>query len=384
MDWSFTEEQEEIAGLARQILENELTEERYRALEHAGDGGDRFDADLWTKLAGADLLGIALPDDVGGGGYGVIEQCRVLTECGRTVAPVPVLASIVMGALPVATFGSDAQRKEIAPRAIDGSLVLTAALVEPLNPDPARPQTTAVPEGDGWRLNGEKTCVPAGMLAGVVLVPATTPDGVGVFLVDPSADGVVRTPQLVSDKGREAHLALEGVVVGGDALLGSLDDAADAGATGGAEIVRFVERHATVGLCAYVLGVTERAVEMTAEYTKGRVQFDVPIASFQAVGARAADAWIDVAGIRHTLWQAAWRLAEGLPCDTEIEVAKFWAADGGHRVVHAAVHLHGGVGVDTDYPVHRYFLAAKQAEFTLGHATDQLLRIGRTLAAEPV
>lgn len=376
MDWSFTEEQDEIAGLARQILEGELSEERYRAVEEAGGDADRFDAGLWQKLAAADLLGVALPEDLGGGGYGIVEQCRVMVECGRAVAPVPLLASIVMGAWPVATFGTEAQRKDVVPKAIDGSLVLSAALVEPLNPDPSHPETTAVRDGEGWRLSGEKTCVPAGMQAGLVLVPAMTPEGVGVFLVDPLAEGVTRTPQRVADKGREAHLALDGVVVGDGAVLGGEDR--------GVEVVAFIERHATAALVAYVLGVTERAVEMTAEYTKNRVQFDVPVASFQAVGQRAADAWIDVAGIRHTLWQAAWRLAEGLPCDTELEVAKFWAADGGHRVVHAAVHLHGGMGVDTDYPVHRYFLAAKQAEFTLGHATDQLLRIGRTLAAEPV
>lgn len=378
MDWSFTEEQDEIAALARQIFEGELTEERYRKIEEqaAADGGARFDADLWQKLASADLLGLALPEDVGGGGYGVIEQARVLVECGRAVAPVPMLPSIVMGARAVAEFGTADQKKAILPKAIDGSLILSAALVEALNPDAAHPETRAVRDADGWRLSGEKTCVPAGTIAGLLLVPAMTTDGVGVFLVDPSADGVTVTPQKVGNKDTEAHVLFDDVLVGDDGVLGS--------PSSGVEVVSSIERHAMVGLVAYVLGLTERAVEMTAEYTKGRVQFDVPIASFQAVGQRAADAWIDVAGIRHTLWQAAWRLAADLPCDTEIEVAKFWAADGGHRVVHAAVHLHGGMGVDTDYPIHRYFLAAKHAEFTLGHATDQLLRIGRTLAAEPV
>jgi acyl-CoA dehydrogenase len=208
-----------------------------------------------------------------------------------------------------------------------------------------------------------------------VLVPATTPEGVTVFLVDPGAEGVTVTPQRVADKGVEAHLDLAGVTVGDDAVLGGVGQ--------GDEIARWIERHATVALCAYVLGVCERAVDMTAEYTKNRHQFDVPIASFQAVSARAADAYIDTLGIRMTLWQAAWRLSEGLPCGDEIDVAKFWAADGSHRVVHAAVHLHGGMGVDTDYPIHRYFLAAKQAEFTLGSGTQHLLRLGASLAAEP-
>ena len=282
MDFTFTEEQEEIAGLARQILEGELTEERMRAVEATDD---RFDEGLWTKLAGADLLGIALPEDLGGGGYGLIEQCRILIECGRQVAPAPVLASIVMGAMPIAEFGSDDQRQAWVAKAIDGSAILTAALTEPRNADPAAPTTTAERDGDGWRLTGTKACVPAGMQADLVLVPATTPEGTAVFLVDPTAAGVTRTPQRVADKGREALLELSGVTVSADAVLGSPAD--------GAEIVRWIERRATVGLCAYVLGVSERALELTAEYTKSRHQFDVPIASFQAVGQRAADAYID-------------------------------------------------------------------------------------------
>jgi len=114
------------------------------------------------------------------------------------------------------------------------------------------------------------------------------------------------------------------------------------------------------------------------------VQFERPIATFQAVGHRCADAYIDVEGIRLTLWQAAWRLATGLPAGMEIEVAKLWAAEGGHRVAHTAVHIHGGMGVAVEYPIHRYFVAAKQVEFTLGGATEQRLRIGARLAAEAV
>ena len=125
------------------------------------------------------------------------------------------------------------------------------------------------------------------------------------------------------------------------------------------------------------------AVALVSEYTKSREQFDKPIATFQAVGQRAADAYVDAEAIRLTAWQAAWRIDQGLPADDAVAVAKFWAADGGQRVVHAAVHLHGGVGVDRDYPLHRHFLLTKQLELTLGGATDQLLRIGATLAAEP-
>ena len=144
-----------------------------------------------------------------------------------------------------------------------------------------------------------------------------------------------------------------------------------------------VER-TTAGLCAIAIGVCEEALRLTAEYTKTREQFDRPIATFQAVGQRAADAYIDTEAVRLTAWQASWRLAAGLPATEEVAVAKFWAAEGGQRVVHAAQHLHGGIGVDRDYPLYRYFTWAKQLELTLGGATPQLVHLGRLLAAEPV
>jgi alkylation response protein AidB-like acyl-CoA dehydrogenase len=135
-----------------------------------------------------------------------------------------------------------------------------------------------------------------------------------------------------------------------------------------------------VGLCAVQLGVTERALELTAEYARNRKQFGRPIGSFQAVAQRLADGWIDVEAIRLTLWQAAWRLSAGRPDEAAIATAKFWAADAGHRIAHTAVHVHGGVGIDTSYPLHHYFAAAKHNEFALGGATAQLRNIGIQLA----
>jgi alkylation response protein AidB-like acyl-CoA dehydrogenase len=235
--------------------------------------------------------------------------------------------------------------------------------------------TTARPSGGGWVLDGTKTCVPAATFAGAILVPATSPDGVVIAIVDPASPGVTMTRQATTNREHEALIELAGVDI----------DAADmlAGPVRGAEVLHWMLQRATVGLCAMQLGVTERALRMTADYTKTRIQFDRPIAHFQAVGQRAADAYIDVEGIRLTLLQAAYRLDEGIDADTEVEVAKFWAADGGHRVAHAAAHLHGGVGVDVDYPLHRFFLWAKKIELTLGGSTQQLLRIGRQLAAQP-
>ena len=149
----------------------------------------------------------------------------------------------------------------------------------------------------------------------------------------------------------------------------------------GAEVADWLVARATVGLCAVQSGVIERALELTAEYAKSRVAFGRPIGSFQAVTQRLADAFVDVEAVRLTMWQAAWLLVlRALPAAAEVATAKFWAAEAGHRVAHTAVHVHGGMGIDVTYPVHRYFVAAKRHEFALGGATAQLRRIGDVLA----
>ena len=373
MDFSFTEEQEAVRDLARQILEDQVTQDRLKEIEATED---RFDRRTWAELAKANLLGIALPAEAGGSGLGYLELCLLLEQVGRTVAPVPVLPALVLGALPVAEFGSDSQRRQLLPDVVSGASILTAALVE-FGTEPAQPTTTATRDGAAWRLDGVKSCVPAGLLATRVLVPASTgEDTVGVFLLDPTSAGVTCARQDTTSGQPEARIELAGATVGADDVLGDPQ--------AGAELVEWIVERATAALCFVAVGVCEEALRMTAEYTKTREQFDRPIATFQAVGQRAADAYIDTEAVRLTAWQAAWRLATGLPAAEEVAVAKFWASDGGQRVVHAAQHLHGGIGVDRDYPLHRYFLWAKHLELTLGGATPQLLRLGAMLAAEPV
>jgi alkylation response protein AidB-like acyl-CoA dehydrogenase len=374
VDFSLSEEHQAVADLTRQILDGQVTQERLKEVEA---GADLWDRRAYTELAKANLLGVALPEAFGGSGLGFLAAAVILEQIGRAVAPVPFLATVVLGALPIAEFGSDAQRQRLLPPAISGEAVLTAALVEP-GTEADRPMTTASRAGGGWRLDGVKVCVPAGSVASTILVPArtTAAGGIGVFLVDADAGGLTRTPVDTTNRQPETHLDLDGVVVPDDAVLGEPE--------GGAALLTWILERATAGLCATAAGVCEVALRKTAEYTKTREQFDRPIASFQAVGQRAADAYVDTEAIRLTAWQAAWRLDAGMPASVEVAVAKYWAAEGGQRVVHAAQHLHGGIGVDRDYPLHRYFLWAKQLELTLGGSTRQLLRLGAILAAEPV
>ena len=365
MDFTENEEQRELAALARQILAG-VTPQRLRAAE---DAGDRFDKALWADLAGAGILAAALPEALGGSGLDLLAQCAVLIELGRAVAPVPYLASIVLGAGALARFGTPEQQRQWAGPAGRGELILTAALAEEDGDDPAGPSTRATRTDGSWQLSGVKTTVPAATQAALMLVPAATPDGTRVFLVQPGDPGVTVEQQHLTNGDSAGRVVLDGVALGADRLLGGPDTAG------------WLVTAATVGLCAEQAGVTGRALELTAEYARSRVQFGKPIGGFQAVAQRLADAYVDVEAIRVTMWQAAWRLSAGLPCGIEAATAKFWAADGGHRVAHTAVHIHGGVGIDLEYPLHRYFTAAKHREFALGGATAQLRRIGAALAA---
>src|SRR5262249_9867026 len=217
-------------------------------------------------------------------------------------------------------------------------------------------------------------CVPAAHLAAAVLVPARTGDGqVGVFIVEPSAPGVTLERQVATNREPQARLALEGVRVGADGVLG---DPAQ-----GRTIVDWLVERAVLGLRGLELGVVDRALRITAQYTTERRQFDRPIGSFQAVQQRAADAWIDVEAIRLTTWQVAWRLDAGLAARDEVRLAKFWASEAGHRITYAAQHLHGGIGVDVDYPIHRYYLCSNTPELTRGRGARQLARSGEAIAA---
>ena len=371
MDFSATPAQDDLRALTARILADRVTPERLREIEA---GEERFDRDLWAELAKAGVLSAALPEEAGGAGFGLLEQCSVLIEIGRAVAPVPYLPSIVLGAAAVAEFGTAQQLARWAEPAARGAVILAAALAEDDSENPSAPATTAHESDGGWRLTGTKTSVLAGTAADVLLVPASTPSGVAVFLVTPGDPGVTVRAQQVTGGDATALVELAGAAVPADRVLGSI--------AAGRDIARWLAARATVGLCALQLGVTERALELTAAYARSREQFGKPIGSFQAVSQRLADGYIDVEGIRLTLWQAAWRLASGLSAETEIATAKFWTADGGHRVGHTAVHIHGGVGIDMEGAVHRYFAAAMHNEFALGGATAQLRRIGVVLAGD--
>lgn len=374
MDFALTEEQDAIVELTRQILTDKCTPERLREVE---SGTEWFDRDLWAELAKADLLGIALPEDVGGGGFGYLEVCLLLQELGRAVAPVPLYATLVAASV-VAEHGTDVQRRHLLSGVVAGEVVLTVALAEPDSVDLRVPSTTAERTESGWILRGAKTVVPAAHLAAAMVVPARTGEGdVHLFLVEPDGIGVSLGRQDTFNHEPTFHVGLDDVPVHDDALLGGVE-------LDGEAALDWLVQRATVAVCATASGVADAGMRLTAGYATERKQFDRPIATFQAVGHRMADCFIDSEAIRLSMLLAASHLAEGRSVPDEVDVAKYWASYGGSRIGHAGLHVHGGISIDLDYPMHRYFLWSKQLELTLGPGSAHLASLGASLASRPV
>ena len=365
MDFTTTEAATDLGGLVRDITESVCTPDHQRALDKLDE---RFDRDLWAKLIGADVLSTAAPESLGGGGFGVLEETAVLVALGRQIAAVPYLESVVLAAGALEKFGSEELQREWAAPAVTGAKILTVALAGEMGQGPVQ----ATSNDGGFTLTGTRALVGYAPVADAFLVPAETDSGVTVFLVASGDPGVSVTSLTTTGRGSVGHLELHGAGVDAGRVIG------------GTDVVEWLSTRGALGRSAFQLGVLERALELTASYAREREQFDRPIGSFQAVGQRLADGYIDVKGLRLTVTQAAWRLSEDLPAGLEVGTAAFWAAEAGHRVAHTTVHVHGGVGIDMDHPVHRYFLAAKQTEFAVGGATGALLGIGRELAETPV
>ena len=374
MNFEFSEEEEAVSALAAQILGDATSFDRLREVEADADGPG-YDKELWGALAEANLLGLALSEDHGGQDWSFLALCMLFEQAGRNLAPIPLLESIVYTALPIQQFGSDTLKKELLPQVIAGDAVLTAALFELGDPALARKaRTRADASGDGFSLSGEKVCVPYAAAADKILVSAQGDAGLGLFLVDPGAAGVTLAQQETTAHERQFVLTLDGVSISGNDVV--------AAPGRGEEVLDWLEPRAATVLSALAVGVASEGLQQTAAYTSERKQFEKPIGSFQGVSLRAADAYIDVEAMRATMWQAAWRIDSGDSGEKQAAIAKWWACMGGHRVSHTCQHLHGGIGADVDYPIHRHFLRLKHIAMTLGGSNEQLANLGARMAEE--
>ncbi|MER6672186.1 acyl-CoA dehydrogenase family protein [Streptomyces sp. NPDC000983] len=376
MDFSFTEEQRAAAEAARGVCAGVAPDAVPSPSLTAGAVAEGFDRELWSRLAGADLLSLLLDEEHGGAGLDAVALCLVLRETSAVLARVPLLehsaALSVLGA-----HGGQELKDDLLTRAGRGEPTLTVAAHGRTGHDPAELAVTARREGARWVLDGTQTAVAWACDADLVVVPAAADTGRTVLAVVPQDHAGVSVAEQYGTGGeRLGELRLDSVTL----------DARDVvDAEGAWEALREL---LTVGTCAQALGLGGRVLRMTSEYTGKREQFGFPLATFQAVAVQAADRYIDLKAMEATLWQAAWRITTrapgSLPVAGDVAVAKIWASEGVRRVVQTAQHLHGGFGADVDYPLHRYHAWAKQLELALGPAPAHEEALGDLLAAHPL
>lgn len=369
MDFSVTDDQQSISELAQQIFRDQVPDDYHPRFAASGEA---LDWSLWKVLADAGLLGVCLEERWGGSGLGMEELRTVLEAQGAVLAPVPLLTSQISG-MALQRFAGEACCERWLPGAVAGDHYFSAALSAAERGDlEVLPQAQA--NGQDWVVQGECHDVPYGAKAGLVLVPARNDAGDLLFFAVPgAADGVKWVTQPGTNLEPRDSLQLSGVALSAADCL-ARGDAAE-------QMLEWLLQHFYCGLAALQLGVVQEALQRTATYTGERQQFGRALASFQAVSHRAADGYIDREALRTCIWQAAWRLGQGLDATTEVRAAKWWACEAGHRIGHTAQHLHGGIGADLEYPIHRYFLWAKQIEFSLGGAADLLAQQGAVFAA---
>lgn len=314
MDFSLDDTQQEIGRLAADVL------------------GRESDTP-WKALGEAGLLALAVPERLGGDGLGVLETAVLLTEVGRRAADVPALATLALGVLPIARHGTQEQQDELLPLVTEQHGVLTAALSEPSAPLPAAPSTTAGPDG----ISGVKINVPHASEAQRILVSTDN----GVFVVDPVQPGVSISDGTVRLSGAR-----------GEELRGAAAD---------------LRRFALAGACAVADGVLAGALDLTVQHVGTRHQFGKPLSAFQSAACQVADVYIASRTLHLATLTACWNLD-----DNDLDTAAYWLAAEALPAVHTCHHLHGGLGLDITYPMHRYYGMAKELTRFVGGVEHRL------------
>lgn len=331
MDFELTEAQQVIAASAAEVLQG----------AQAGEGA-------WQALAKAGLLALTLPGWLDGDELGVLDAAVLLTEVGRAGASVPALATVMLGALPVTRWASADLQEKVLPGIGTGEVILTAGVREQQAVMPAEPATFAAlgDEAPAGAVTGTKIGVPYADEARWLLVPASTGDGGrAVVVVDRAEAGVTVTRTPASGDAPEYTVRLDQAPVAG--VLGAgrreLGDAVDD-----------LYRLAVAGAAATADGALAGALDLTARYVASREQFGKPLATFQAVAQQIADVYVSSRTLHLAALSACWRLAAGLDAAEDVDVAAYWLAQEGPAAARACHHLHGGIGLDVDYPLHRY------------------------------
>ncbi len=333
MDFDLTATQQAVADVVTSVLERDLT---------------------WDALVSGGVAALPVPERLGGDGVGLPEVATVLTEAGRHGAITPALATLGFGVVPLVDLASDEQQDRFLASVAKGG-VLTAALNEPGTALPDRPATTFA----GGRLSGTKVGVAYAERADWLIVTADS----AVVVVSPKADGVdvVRTP--TSNGSEEYTVTFAAVAVPDTDVL--------AGAA-----ARRVNELALAAVGAFTDGLVAGALRLTADYVANRKQFGKPLSTFQTVAAQLAEIYIASRTIDLAAKSVIWRLTEGRDADSDLDVLGYWITSQAPPVMQLCHHLHGGMGMDVTYPMHRYYSTIKDLTRLLGGPSHRLDLVG--------
>jgi alkylation response protein AidB-like acyl-CoA dehydrogenase len=364
VDFGFSEEQEMLRESARGLLEKECPPAAVRRLMEDERG---YDPALWKKMAGLGWTGLTIPEEFGGAGLTYVDLALVMEEMGRALLPSPFIWT-TMAAEAIRRAGSEAQKRAILPKIAAGETIATIAWMEPPGSwDAAGITAAAQKTADGFKLDGVKLFVNDAHLADLMIVAARTggarEDGVTLFALDARRGGIEIVPLKTMDQTRKlSEVRLNGVRAGADEMIGTMG--------GGWKTLAETIDRGKVMIAAEMMGGAQKALEMSVEYAKVRVQFGRPIGSFQAVQHKCANMMVDVESAKSAVYYAAWAVSnEVAESPLAAALAKAAASDAYRRVTADAIQVHGGIGFTWDHDLHLYFKRAKSSEFTFGDAT---------------
>ena len=378
MDFDLTDEQRLLRDSIDRLLADNYTFERRKGYLAEPEGWSRA---LWSQYAELGLLGLPFAEAHGGFGGGGVETMLVMEAFGRTLALEPYLATIVLAGTALRLAGNDTQQSTLLPQVAAGEKLLAFAHGErQARYDLPDVLTKATRKGEGWIIDGAKSVVPHGDSADALIVSARTGGdrndtaGITLFLVDGSANGVARRSYALRDGNRAAEIALSGVEVGSDAVLGEID--------GAFPVIERVVEAGIAAMAAEAVGAMETMQAMTLEYLKTRQQFGQPIGRNQALQHRATEMFVALEQGRSLAMLAAMTIDEPDAAERarNISMVKAGVGQAARFVSQNAVQLHGGIGMTEEYAVGHYFRRVMVIEHSFGDTAHHLSRLAREAA----
>jgi alkylation response protein AidB-like acyl-CoA dehydrogenase len=376
VDFSLTAEQREIQALAREFAQAEIEPNAA-----AWDRAHAFPRELLAKLGGLGLMGVCVPEQLGGAGADFLSYVLVLEELSRADAGVGVTVAVHTSAvsLPILAFGTDEQKERFVPPLARGETIGAFALTEPeAGSDAGSLRTSATRDGDGWTISGAKQWITNGDFAGTFLLFARTdpdtpgPRGISAFLLDAEHVSVTRVEEKLGlNSSATVDIAVDGARVGEDRLLheeGKGFAVAMATLDGG-----------RIGIGAQAVGIAQAAYDVARSYALERSQFGQRIAEFQAIQHKLANMAVEIDAARFLVYRAAWCKQQGLPHTEEGAKAKLFASEMARRQTAEAIQILGGYGYTKEFPVERYYRDAKITEIYEGTSEIQRLVIARSI-----